>query len=90
LNPDDVAAKLARATAGLSFAHLREVTQAAGLAAIRAGRDARTEADLLEAADTMTRAHRAAGHGFPVCSGEPFGLAQFRSKAGEEGADGDD
>jgi hypothetical protein len=87
-NADELAAKLARATAGLSFAHLREVTQAAGLAAIRAGRGARTEADLLEAADAMTRAHRAAGHGFPICTGEPFGLAQFH-KAGEQEADAD-
>ena len=85
LDGGDVAAKLAGATAGLSFAHLREVTQAAGLSAIRAGREARTAADLLDAADAMARAHRAAGHGFPVCTGEPFGLAQFR-KAGEEGA----
>lgn len=86
LPDEEMVRKLASATAGLSFAHLREVTQAAGLAAIRAGRETRTEADLLDAADAMTRAHRAAGHGFPISSEEPFGLARFRSgRAAEEG-----
>jgi hypothetical protein len=73
--------KLARETAGLSFAHLREVVQAAGLAAIRAGRDARSADDLLQAAEAVARAHRSAGHGFPVQTEEPFGLAQFRAGA---------
>jgi hypothetical protein len=79
-----VVGKLASATAGLSFAYLREVTQAAGLAAIRAGRETRTENDLTEAA-AMNEAHRAAGFGFPPSSDEPFGLAQFRAShaAGE-------
>jgi hypothetical protein len=81
---DSIVGKLASATAGLSFAHLREVTQAAGLAAIRAGRESRTEADLMEAADAMARAHRAAGHGFPVSTEEPFGLAQFRANGRRE------
>ena len=85
LNADAAAAKLASETVGLSFAHLREVTQAAGLAAIRAGRDARTEADLLEAAAALVRSHRAAGNGFPISSEEPFGLAQFRASAKGQG-----
>jgi hypothetical protein len=80
--PDEATlVKLARDTAGLSFAHLREVVQAAGLAAIRDGRDARTPGDLLRAAEAVSRGHRAAGHGFPVQTEEPFGLAQFRSGA---------
>jgi SpoVK/Ycf46/Vps4 family AAA+-type ATPase len=76
--------KLARETAGLSFAHLREVIQSAGLAAIRAGRDGRTADDLVQAAEAVARAHRSAGHGFPVNTEEPFGLAQFRAGARDE------
>jgi energy-coupling factor transporter ATP-binding protein EcfA2 len=83
--PDDgTLGKLSSATAGLSFAHLREVIQAAGLSAIRAGRATRTADDLLGAADALSKAHRMAGHGFPVSSEEPFGLAQFRGNAPRE------
>jgi ATP-dependent 26S proteasome regulatory subunit len=83
--PDEaVVVKLARETAGLSFAHLREVVQAAGLAVIRAGRDHRGADDLLQAAEAVARAHRSAGHGFPVRTEEPFGLAQFRAGSRDE------
>ena len=86
--PEEMLAKLASATAGLSFAPLREVVQSAGLTAIRAGRESRTEGDLMSAAEAVARAHRAAGFGFPVQCEEPFGLAQFRA-AGGAGEAGD-
>jgi hypothetical protein len=74
-------AKLASETAGLSFAHLREVLQASGLSAIRAGRDRRTDEDLLAAAGAVSAAHRAAHRGFPIPTEEPFGLARLRAGA---------
>ena len=82
--PDEpVLAKLVTATSGLSFAHLREVVQAAGLAAVRDGRDRRSEADLLDAAAAGGRAHQAADRGFPARPDEAFGLAQFRGHRGD-------
>jgi SpoVK/Ycf46/Vps4 family AAA+-type ATPase len=79
--PDEpVLSKLVTATSGLSFAHLREVVQAAGLAAVRDGRDRRSEADLLDAAAAVGRAHHAADRGFPARPDEAFGLGQFRTR----------
>ena len=86
---DDAAlARLTWATAGLSFAHLREVIQAAGLSAIRAGRAVRTADDLFGAADALSKSHRNAGRGFPISTEEPFGLAQFRGGASRDAENG--
>lgn len=66
--------KLAKATDRLSFAHLLEVLRLSGFAAIADGRDARTESDLLTAAETVRQASEEATRGFPQKLDLPFGL----------------
>jgi SpoVK/Ycf46/Vps4 family AAA+-type ATPase len=66
--------KVAAATEWLSFAHLQEVLRLSGLLAIHAGRNERTEEDVLGAARTVREAHEEANGGFRGKFEIPFGL----------------
>jgi len=71
--------ELTRKTEGLSYAHLQEILRQSGLSAIAAGRSARTDADLMKAAQRVYHSHEEARRGFPAKSETPFGLAARRS-----------
>ena len=75
-------AKLAVLTDGFSFAHLHELLRTSGLRAIHAGRDRRTEADLLTAAETLRATIDDAARGFPGKPELPFGLHHIRAARG--------
>lgn len=66
--------QIARATHGLSFAHLQEVLRLSGLLAIQAERLTRIDDDLIRAAASVKESHDAAERGFPVALDMPFGL----------------
>ena len=71
---EDVRAKAARKSDGLSFAHLREVLRLSGLLAIEEGRDGRDDGDVLRAVDMVRGGHDRAVRGFPKPPELPFGL----------------
>ena len=71
---------LAQRTDGLSFAHLQEVLRLSGLTAIHAGRQERSEKDLLDAAETVRAAFDEAVRGFPLKPELPFGLLPLRDR----------
>lgn len=77
---EDVRARLATETAGLSFSHLQEVLRLAGLLAIHDGSERRTSEHLARATAMVHDTHRSAQNGFPVAPEAPFGLAQFRKR----------
>lgn len=78
---DAIIERVAGETDGLSFAHLQEVLRLSGLTAIHAGRNARCDADVLEAVRTVRRAHEEAIRGFPSRRPEiPFGLLPLRER----------
>jgi hypothetical protein len=70
--------KLLSLSAGLSFSHLREIESQSGLSALREGRSARGEQDVLRAAERVSRTHAEAKRGFPQQTA-PFGLCPPRT-----------
>ena len=66
----------------LSFSHLREIESLSGLHALQDGRSARTDRDLLRAAEVVAQGYEQAKRGFPEPA-TPFGLgpAHGRRKA---------
>lgn len=67
-------------TNGLSFAHLQEIVRQSGLSAIHAGRERRSESDVLEAIEMVRATHEEACAGFPRKPEQPFGLLPLRRK----------
>ena len=78
--PDDVRAKAARKSDGLSFAHLREVLRLSGLLAIEADRADRDADDVVRAVELVRAGHEHAARGFPKPPELPFGLQHKRRR----------
>jgi SpoVK/Ycf46/Vps4 family AAA+-type ATPase len=76
----DLLRDLVAATEGLSFAHLQEVVQRAGVAAMRDGRTQRNADDLLAAAKAVAGGHATAAAGFPRKPEMPFGLHHLHKR----------
>lgn len=66
--------KIARASDGFSFAHVEEIVQQSGLAAIRDGRTFRTAGDVETALANVRAAFNAARSGYAKLPEAPFGL----------------
>jgi SpoVK/Ycf46/Vps4 family AAA+-type ATPase len=76
---ETIRCKLASLSDGFSFAHLHELLRLSGLRAIHHRRDRRSDADLLDAVNTLRATIDDAARGFPAKPELPFGLHHVRA-----------